>query len=236
MHKPTPDSWGSRVREFNSCHQPAGSSVGGQFCGTTRVGITTARAPGDPLHRPNITVAEQMRNLEGNLKRLPGVRGVEVKPALGQWDGGAEFSFAVSYIGNGQARKLLAEVGKAWNQDAVLVLRTPKRGETADPAFEFLFDRAVEMDERRDLAPLMAKMGFGGWTWYKRNGKTVLRLACVPQWGGEAQKHRMASMKLGSVFSRAGHAFRVRELKVKAEVMEREGANSYDAVLGRRAA
>jgi|OpeIllAssembly_1097287.scaffolds.fasta_scaffold00231_7 hypothetical protein len=235
----TPDSWGSRrLKEFNQCHEPGGRPTGGRFCSreVTRVGITTARTPGDPLHRPNRTVAEQMRTLEGNLKRLPGVRGVEVKPALGQWDGGSEFSFAVSYIGNGQARRMLAELGRAWNQDAVLLLRAPKKGETPDAAFEFIFERAVEMDERRGLAGVMGKMGFGGWTWYKRNGKTVLRLVSVPQWGGDNEKHRRASMRLGGVLSRAGHGYRVRELKIKAEVMERSGANSYDAVLGRRAA
>ena len=28
----TPNSWGSRVQEFNACHTPAGTPAGGQFC------------------------------------------------------------------------------------------------------------------------------------------------------------------------------------------------------------
>lgn len=235
-----PNSFGARLREFNSCHEPAGKATGGRFCSgesreVTRVGITTARTKDDATHyRSNKSVAHEMRGLEGTLRRLPGVRAVSVKPALGQWAGGSEFSFAVSYIGNGEARKLLAQTGKAWNQDAVLILRRPKAGETPDGASEIMFDRPVGMAARTALADYMGSIGLGGWTWYKRNGQTTLRIVSVPQWGGSPEAHRTALDTLTGKLRSQGLGVRERKLRVKTEIYSREGGDgqeSYDAVL-----
>jgi hypothetical protein len=199
------------------------------------VGITSARTPSDPEHyRPNKQVAAEMRALEGTLKGLPGVRAVDVKPALGQWADGAEFSWAVSYVGNGEARKVLAKEGKTWNQDAVLILRRPKPGETPDGATELSFDRPVGMATRTALAAYMGSLGLGGWTWYKRNGRTTLRIVSVPQWGGTPEAHKAAMATLAGKLRAQGLGIRERPLKVKAEVYAREGGDgvpSYDDVL-----
>lgn len=236
----TPNSWGStrRLREFNGCHEPGGTAKGGQFCGkdraVTRVGVTTARMAGDPQHRPNRHVAEEMRGLEVSLKHLPGVRAVSVKPALGQWAGGSEFSWAVSYIGNGEARKMLARLGKNWNQDAILILRRPKAGETPDAASELSFDRPIGLPARTALAEYMGSLGLGGWTWYKRNGRTTLRIVSVPQWGGTPEAHATALSTLMGKLKAQGLTHRERRLKVKTEVYSREGGDgqqTYDDVL-----
>jgi hypothetical protein len=243
----TPNSWGSPVREFNRNHEPAGSPKGGQFARATtprtglsrdvvRVGVTSARTPGDPLHQTNRTVGIEMRALEKGLKHLKGVRGVSVKPALGQWDGGSEFSWAVSYIGNGEARKMLARLGKHWNQDAVLILRHPRAGETADAATELSFDKPVGLPARNALAGYMGSLGLGGWTWYKRNGRTTLRIVSVPQWGGSNETHRTALSTLTQKLRSQGLDHRERQLRVKAEIYARDagaGVQSYDAVLDR---
>ena len=236
----TPNSWGTHtLREFNPCHEPGGTAKGGQFCGkdraVTRVGITTARTPGDPTHfRPNRHVADEMRGLEASLKHLKGVRGVSVKPAVGQWAGGSEFSWAVSYIGNGEARKMLARLGKAWNQDAVLILRHPKPGETPDAATEISFDQPVGGAARTAVANLLDAAGFGGWTWYKRNGRTTLRVVSVPQWGGSPESHRQGLQHVLKALADGGRGHRVRTLKVKTEVYSRDGGDgqqTYDEVL-----
>lgn len=237
----TPNSWGSprKLRELNACHEPKGSPKGGQFCGgVTRVGITSSRQFRDPLHRPNKAVAGEMRHLERVLTDLPGVRGVSVKPALGQWDGGSEFSWAVSYVGNGEARKALARVGKKWGQDAVLILRRPKAGETPDAATELSFDQPIGLETRGALASYMGTLGIGGWTWYKRNGRTTLRIASVPQWGGSNEAHKTALSTLTGKLRSQGHGIRERQLKVKVEIYAPEsgdGVASYDDVLGGKA-
>lgn len=46
MIRPTPNSWGASLQEFNPCHNPAGPG-GGQFCSdTTGTGRGAAPAPG----------------------------------------------------------------------------------------------------------------------------------------------------------------------------------------------
>lgn len=233
----TPESWGSELREFNPCHEPSGSVKGGRFCAShevTRVGITTARPKDDAKHyRTNKQVGEDMRALEATLKRLPGVRAVSVKPALGQWAGGSEFSFAVSYVGNGEARRALAQLAQKSNQDAVLILRAPHAGEKHDAATEIVFDKPVGLAARTALADYMGSLGLGGWTWYKRNGKTTLRVVSVPEWGGDNASHRTAMATLATKLRGQGLGIRERQLRVKTEVYSRSGdvGQSYSEVI-----
>lgn len=227
-----------RLQEFNSCHDPGSGrfATKGQCGGTDTqaiIGMTSVRPEGDPLHRSNKVVADTMRGLERDLTHLPGVSRVTVKPALGQWDGGEEFSWAVSYDGNGQARRLLAKVAREWNQDAILLIKKTE-GARHDAMFEIEFD-AVPSPVRRALAPAMGKM-LGGWTWFKRAGKTVLRSIAVPQWGGDNRRQGLAVRYLRNLFARNGfrptNTFMLRGYK--AEVLQRatsDGGSSYDDVI-----
>lgn len=238
-----PGSWGSPLREFNKCHEPAGRPTGGRFtfkgqgdCAhevqvgqkTTIAHLTSARPSGDPHHRPNRQVAAEMRALETRLKAIPTVNRVSVKPAQGQWADGAEFSWVASFVGNGEARRALAETAKAWNQDAVLLLSRAKAGEEAERMFEFTFERPVGVPTRQQLAPLMSAYGLGGWTWYKRGGKTTLRMGSVPRWGGNAKAITESATQLAALLRGSGYKFEISMSPVKVEVMERDGEFNYD--------
>jgi hypothetical protein len=208
----TPNSWGVRpLREFNGCHEPDS----GRFCsdGVTRVGITTFR-PGRSTRR---TFAE-MRRLERRLSELPGVTHLQVKPAVGAWNGGWEPAFAIAYVGNGAARRLLGKFREWHQQDAVLLMKSC-RGPNCDASAEFTFDTPVGRQSMEAVSELLAAEGFGGWTWTKKRGQTHLRTVSVPKWGGERQSHiaraRQLSEKLQAVMP---HRLRVRP--VKTEVID----------------
>lgn len=83
---------------------------------------------------------------------------------------------------------------------------------------------------------MLTAAGFGGWTWYKRSGKTTLRIVSVPQWGGSREAHTQGMATVLNALRQSGRGHRVRALRVKAEVYGREGGDgvqSYDEVLGR---
>lgn len=144
-----PDS-GTRLREYNKCHEPAGSRIGGRFAsrnqgncaggshgstpsrvGPVSAGVTTYRKPEQYAEEPKGTTTGRATYRKGNalatqLGSLPEVGGVEVSRARGAWSFGGELgrepSFGVSYVGNGEARRTLARTGLDTNQDAVLMM------------------------------------------------------------------------------------------------------------------
>lgn len=229
MRAPIADSGGRPLaifREFNTCHNPPGPG-GGRFCSTkgeapTAVGITSARpgkAPGD--------VSRQRREFTAALSALPGVSHVRVQPGIGQWDGGWEPSWVVSYYGNGAARRLLAQTAKAYDQDAVLVLK-PCRGRDCDPVVDLTTTAKVSKRAMDALAPVLTAAGLGGWTWFRRDGVTHLRMASVPAWGGETQAHLNATRRVRRLLRAAGIRTKMRVRTVKAEAIGRE---RYDEVV-----
>jgi hypothetical protein len=235
----------SKLAEFNHNHYPSGPK-GGQFAPSTGdgpehiVGVTSARRQAeDPEHyRPNKDVQKEMHKLADDLRGLPGVSRVDVRPALGQWNGGSEFSWAVSYDGNGAARRRLAKVGKDWNQDSVLMVT--KSGSTKhDLIWELEFPH-VPVSVRNSASADMEAAGLGGWTWFKRNGHTVLRAMSVPAWGGNNLKQLHAQSVIRRVMARQYglHAITHRRIRgYRAEVFEREsrpGVLSYQDVLSGR--
>lgn len=230
----------SAFTEHNPYHGPDGrftSKAGarGATAGPANmVGITSVRPEAtDPEHyAPNATVAQEMRRMERELKGISGVTRVKVQPALGQWGDGDEFSWSVSYDGNGEATRLMAAVGKRWNQDGVLLIKRAKPGEPQDSMWEMEFP-AVDLKTRRALAPVMSKH-LSGWTWFKRGGKTVLRSVAVPSWGGQSRPHILARPVVAAAFAKAGLTPKAsrRIYGYRTETMGRDGANSYDVVLG----
>lgn len=231
MQRPFANSGGHPVpvtlREYNTCHNPDD----GRFCSTpgarstTRVGITSSRSGKTPRE-----VFRQMREFEGRLKALPGVTDISVRPGVGQWDGGWEPSWVVSYTGNGAARRLMAEVGKAYDQDAVLLMK-PCRGPDCDSLADLTFARPVNKATMDALGPVMTEAGLGGWTWAREGGKTVLRTAAVPQWGTPRDAHLAAVRRLRGLLASRGFLTRQRLTSIKTEAIGRE---DYDAVIGGR--
>jgi copper chaperone CopZ len=227
------------LREFNPYHDPKNgqftskAAAGRGGAPETIVGITSVRPKDDAAHyAPNTTVRDEMHRVTRELKGIAGVTRVKVQPQLGQWGDGDEFSWAVSYDGNGQAKRLMAAVAKRWNQDGVLFIKKAKPGEKQDSMWEVEFP-AVPLATRRALAPVMAQR-LSGWSWMKRGGKTVLRSVAVPDWGGDNQAHRLARKVVIRAFADAGvkASGSRRVLGYRTETMARDGKNSYDNVLG----
>lgn len=75
----------------------------------------------------------------------------------------------------------------------------------------------------------------GGWSYFKRGGRTVLRVASVPAWGGVNRRHGLALYQVAREFKRQGFApVAVKHLKgYTAHVMSRDGLTgvSYADVL-----
>jgi len=219
------DRWSNKPRtaaEFEESQHPRDDD--GKF---TEVGITSARPEGDPGHTDTKVVFARMRKFEGNLKLLPGVENVRVQPGVGAWQGGSEPTWVVSYKGNGEATKLLAQTAKDYNQDAVLVLKGDGGEGGKSVASEFVFDRGVDSAERDAVHAVLAAEGIGGWTWFKRSGHTVLRAVAVPQWGGDPTVHHAASQTISETLARHGFTHRLLEKPVSVTVLERDKGD-YD--------
>lgn len=216
--------------EVNHCH---GKGTKGHPCEGTRVGITSQRPKGttnadpDKAEKTNRTVFQQMRAFEAQLKALPGVSNVSVTPGLGAWQDdktkivGSEGSWQVSYRGNGAARKLLAKTGQRYDQDAVLLMHSCK-GSGCDPAVEIAFDRPVGRPVMDKIGAQLGARGFGGWTWGKRGGKTVLRVVHVPAWTDmTAADHVRTLQGLASLLAGEGLTNKVRVKAVKSEPLHK---------------
>lgn len=233
--------------EYNHCHSPED----GKFCSTggvkatrgimrqtTRVGITSQRPEGAPGHKSNRDVFQKdMEGFRQQLSALPGVSGVSVKPGVGAWQGGSEPTWVVAYRGNGEATKLLAKTGKQFEQDAVLVMRGC-RGKDCSPAVELVFEKGISGTVRDAIHGVLGSYKradgsqiIGGWTWLKRNGKTVLRMVAVPQLGGEATEHVNTTREISTQLAALGLTHGYRQKPVRIEVMEREGDHAYDTYL-----
>lgn len=197
----------------------------------TRVAMTSQRTEGDPGHQTNKDVFQHMREFHTALQALPGVSHVSVKPSVGGWDGGSEAMWQIYYKGNGEAAKLIARTAKQFNQDAVLILKKCK-GDGCQPAVELSFDKGVSPRVRDRVHALLVTHGIGGWTWMKRDGKTLLRMVSVPQWGGEAEAHQKATTEVSQALRADGLPNHRRVRKVRVEVLQREGDYSYDHVIG----
>lgn len=212
------------LQEFNRCHSPQD----GRFCsgvgGTTRVGITSARGIEDiPYHRTNRQVFQEMHVVAQALRKLPGVSGVSVNPALGGWVGGSEPSWAVQYIGNGEAKTLMAQVGERWNQDAVLLTHSC-RGSNCERMREYSFDGPISLKQRLRLSKTFGKLGMGGWTWLKRNGRTTLRLIEVPDFGTSPEQFTKVLSRMDRLLARLKVTPRVRTKRVRSEALWNDGA------------
>lgn len=199
----------------------------GSTGGKKQVGITSNR-PGMPPEE----VFEDMREFEGKLREIEGVRNVSVKPGVGGWEGGEEPTWVVQFEGDGEALKLIAETGKQHNQDAVLIMESPGEG-NRQPVVDWEFNEPITPDERDAIQETLVDSGIGGWTWFRSpSGQTVLRAVAVPQWGGDANEHLRSADLVSDLFRQVGYAFEREDGEVGVQIMEREGENSYDRLIG----
>lgn len=151
------------------------------------VGITSARPDNTSTERIEL----QGKAFEKKLRSIPGVRDAYVHLGRGAWQGGGEDTWVVQYKGNGEAKKLVAQMGKQYNQDGVLYLSRGKESDAAEPteAHEISFSGFTK-EEREAVDELLGGLGFGGWTWLGGGNRTTLRLVAVPQWGSPPEELR----------------------------------------------
>jgi hypothetical protein len=195
--------------------------------GKFTVGMTSSR----PDRSDNKIIFSDMREFESNLKKIPTISDVTVKPGVGAWQGVMSPTWIVSYKGNGQAKKLIAETGKRYNQDAVLMMREAKPDKAGSPMGEFTFAGAVGPQLRERVGGLLAEHGVGGWTWFKSNGRVMLRAASVPQWGGQAEAHLESMRSVQKGLQDLGIQYDYATRAMHVEVLERDGERSYDTVI-----
>ena len=191
---------------------PAGSPEGGQFASEeTHIGITSAR-PGTQDKQ----IETAMHEFAQQLKTLPGVTNASVVKGTGIFFGVAETTWVTSYHGNGEARKLLAKTAERYNQDSVLVM---KAGDS-DAAVELTFDQKISGARRDHIMEMMKDRGIVGGTWYNHNGRTVLRMASVKDWGGDKAQHVSATENLTTYLSARGTRASMAVHDISTEVIE----------------
>jgi len=191
-----------------------------------RIGVTSDREGKSPER-----VRLQMEFFTKQLQKIPGVSHVSVKEGRGGWQGGGEITWVTTYRGDGEAKKLLARLGKATNQDAVLITEeTMKDDPEAQPRGEITFTHRLSKASIEGIEQALAKLKFGGWTWVTAGRKTRLVLIHVPPWAEwDAETHRNKVQEAGQILQQVGVSNQVTFRPMKVEVME-----DYDAILRRR--
>ncbi len=217
------------LHEYNTCHVPHGPQ-GGQFCSTggedyTIAGLTSARPKEEaPERTGRVVLGPHLTAFEQQLKALPGVRDVTVMRARGGWNGGHEPSWAVRYRGNGAARRLMAQVGIKYNQDAVLRY-TPCSGANCEPLTDWHLGR-VSGKARAVIEEELTKLGFGGWTWFRTKGVATLRIVHVPKWPTDkiktADDYEAAATALTAALTQSHPALKLERHQVTVDLMTRD--------------
>ena len=214
----------SLLREFNPYHDERG-----RFASGTRVGITSYRKPDQQgIDKTDEATYTRLVEFRGRLTALPGVSQVSVARARGRWKGGNEPSWSVSYVGNGAARRLMAEYGKRHGpQDAVLMIYGDRAGK--DVLTEFR--GTIPERAKRFVDKALALSGCPGWTWYRNRTGDVLRAATVASWGGDPARHREIMGMVAKAFRRLDVTATRRDRPIRTETMGAGNDVEYDAVL-----
>lgn len=212
---------------------PRGTHGKGGKGPTIQVGITSYKSEkGQGLKQLKRDMAELKRDLGKT-----NVRDLSVVLGTGGWEGGGEPTFITLFKGDGEARRILAEKAKKWDQDAVIIMQRVSKG--GQPQTRISFGEALTKEEYRIVEKgLLAASkrhgaGIGGWTWGRgANGHPELIAQCIPQWGGKSKGHIEASRDLLKRLQKLGYDVSLDQLQVKVEVWEKE-AGDYDRILGR---
>jgi hypothetical protein len=182
-------------------------------------------------------IRAEMRQFRARLTAIPGVRNVSVEEGRGAWPErdeedritgvGGEPTWVTRYEGNGEALALMAETGKRYHQDAVLVMRfVGKDHPNAQPFDQISFGARMDTKTMQVVEKTMIAKGLEGWTWSQdARGNSALQVACVPQWGGEAHVHTGAMGNVVRILSDAGIAARTSRLHIDPLVLD---ASNYD--------
>lgn len=182
-----------------------------------QVGITSAR-PGKTTEQ----IEKEMDEFRTLMEETP-VKNLSIQLGTGGWEGGSEPTWVTQYDGDGEAMKVLAQSGKKWDQDAVLVMQHVTEG--GQPQTRLAFAEEIDMPEMREIEKVLVSEGIGGWTWAEGKDGPVLIATSIPQWGGEKAAHLKASSTIWGILKEAGYSVGLKALYVDVTVMERD---TYD--------
>lgn len=189
----------------------------------TRVGVTSYKEGRSPRE-----VFAEGREFAQNLSAIPGVRDAQFRPGLGIYEGAEEPTWIVSYHGNGEAARLIAQTAQAANQNTVLMMFPAKEGDS-QPVTDIVFDETMYPADRKAVIEAMAEAGIEDATWGKNAaGEAFLRVAAVPDWGFEAASQQAAVSTLAEALTASGYHPRREEASAAVRVMEMSGPKSYD--------
>jgi len=195
-----------------------GSSPGDRY----QIGVTSS-APGKTAG----VVAGEMPTFAKIIKETTATE-ISVDLGRGGWEGGHEVTFITQYQGNGQTMKALAQYGKDEGQQAVLVQKyTTAADPEAQPQNRFVIQKNLDTQAIEKLEDLVSEAGFGGWTWFNKDGKTTLVLTCIPQWGGKTLAHLSSVHTLAGLFQDAGLAFTQETKHVVVSLLTGENYDDY---------
>lgn len=209
-------------------HGGSSPGGGGKKSPSTRVGITSARPDSE-----DEKVFADMRDFEKALNNIPTVTNITVEPGRGGWEGGSEPTWVVAYDGNGKAQRLLAQTGKNFNQDAVIIYEADDSPD-ASPLTDFQFNETVTDAQRDAIEKTLVDNGIGGWTWFQQDGdKTVLRMLYVPPWAENSAKQHLGSLdRILVMLDAAGYDLSREDAGVKVTIMENnDGESGYSQFL-----
>jgi hypothetical protein len=170
-----------------------------------------------------------LSRIKGDLAELTdalartGVKDLHSSVGIGGYEGGQEYTFVISYTGNGEARRTIARFAQRWDQDSVLIMQRGVKG--TSPLCHIAFKEGFGGRSRTKIERMLVNAGFGGWTWYKDGGVRKVALAYVRPWSDmSTEKHIQQARKLAK---RLGGTFDM-EL-MRDEVWERK---DYAKIIG----
>jgi hypothetical protein len=178
---------------------------------------------------PGWQVQAEMEDFRSRLNAIEGVSDVRAYVGRGAWKGGSEETWVVRFNGNGEAKRLIAETGARYGQDAVLIMEPPTP-ENTHPITELSFDRNLTGAERDGINQRMADLGFGGWTWgvARTERMPLLRVASVPDFGSDDAQHPGLMQALGTELSALGLNPRRDDFQVAVTTAGPGGRVAYD--------
>jgi hypothetical protein len=213
--------------------------------GGTIIGITSA-GDQEGADAKTRAVRRHGKQFGRALDKIPSVTGDRVANAVGGYRDASgalitEPTWDVSLFGNGEARRLAALFGQRFSQEAVLYTQLATLAERNGVNVDFTFGTGLGRSEREIIQEMMVsafQQAAGkddpslGWTWRDRNGRSVLSITSVDQWGGSIQDTLSATRTMSEWFKGEGFSVRRRTTNVLTEVFgDQSGGLTYDQIL-----
>lgn len=162
-------------------------------------------------HRPGRTPQDAQVGLDAWKTTLEtaGISDASVQMSIGGWEGGREPTF-FTRITEGELERILfaaAQFANATEQNTAFVLAFSgdREDPDAEPVHEIGFSGRLATSQMRFVERALTSVGIGGWTWSKREGRTLLQIAFIPEWSEHTRDgHYDRVAAVSAALSRAG--------------------------------